>query len=262
MKKIFTVLGIVAVATFANAQNLITNPGFESWDATTTPAKPTGWTFVSNTVEQGTGAAFVHGGNSSLKAVTEATGSLSSYIDVPATANTTYTLGYWVLDNDANARGRVWVQARTATANLTWTGVGNFQPSAYSTDNTAWTFVTATATTPANTEILRFDLRTYSVGSGLGTVYYDDVNLQVGATLGTAEIPHSKHRLIKFSVVDSSLTFATKSAVEIYDVNGKIVRKADVNDNTTLNVSDLAAGVYFVKGLANGSLSSQKFIKK
>lgn len=262
MKKIFTVLGIVAVATFANAQNLITNPGFESWDATTTPAKPTGWTFISTGVVQGTGAAFVHGGTSSLKAVTEATGTLNSYIDVPATANTTYTLGYWILDNDANARGRVWVQARSATGSVTWATPGNFQPAAYSTDNAAWTFVTATATTPAATEILRFDLRTYSQGAGNGTVYYDDVNLQVGATLGTAEIPHSKHRLIKFSVVDSSLTFATKSAVEIYDVNGKLIRKADVNDNTTLNVSDLAAGVYFVKGLANGSLSSQKFIKK
>lgn len=262
MKKIFTILGIVAVAGMANAQNLITNPGFESWDATSTPAKPTGWTFVSNGVEQGTGAGFVRSGASSLKAVTAATGTLNSYIDVPATPNTTYTLGYWILDNDPNARGRVWVQARTATGSLTWTTPGNFQPSAYSTDNAAWTFVTATATTPANTEILRFDLRTYSVGAGNGTVYYDDVALQVGSTLGTAEVPSSKHRLIKFSVVESDLIFATKSDIEIYDVNGKLIRKALVNDNTIVNVSDLASGTYYVRGMANGSLSSQKFIKK
>lgn len=262
MRKIFTVLGIVAVSAIANAQNLITNPGFESWDSSTTPAKPTGWTFVSTGVEKGTGAAFVHGGTGSLKATAPATGNLNAYIDVTATPNTTYTLGYWVLDNDANARGRVWVQARTATANITWTSVGDFQPSTYSTDSAAWTYVTATATTPATTEILRFDLRTYSAGAGSGVVYYDDVNLQVGGTLATTEIPKSEHRLIKFSLVDSELTFATKSTIEIYDLNGKLVKKADVNDSTRLNVSDLNTGTYIVRGMANGALSSQKFIKK
>lgn len=262
MRKIFTVLGIVAVSTIANAQNLITNPGFESWDSSTTPAKPTGWTFVSAGVEQGTGAAVVHNGTSSLKATAPASGTLNSYIDITATPNTTYTLGYWILDNDANARGRVWVQARTATANITWTSAGDFQPSTYSTDSPAWTYVTATATTPATTEILRFDLRTYSAGSGNGVVYYDDANLQVGGTLATTEIPKSEHRLIKFSLVDSELTFATKSTVEVYDLNGKLIKKADVNDDTKLYVGDLSKGTYIVRGIANGSLSSQKFIKK
>lgn len=260
MKKIFTILGIAAVASVANAQtNLVPNPGFESWDTTTTPPKPTGWSFISPTgITQET--VMVHSGTSSVKAVAPATGNGSLNVDIPATASTQYTLGYWILDNDPNARARHWVQARTASANITWTGT-TFQPTTYSTDNPSWVYVSATSTTPAGTELLRFDFRNYGTGTGGGTVYYDDVVLVQG-TLAAGEVTPSKHRLIKNSIVTSDLVFATNSSVKIFDVTGKLIKTADVQDNTKLNLSNLPKGTYIVKGLANGESTMQKFIKQ
>lgn len=270
MKKIFTILSVSAAMLMSAQTNLVTNPGFESWDAATdvAVAKPTGWTFISTTgATQET--SVVHSGSSSFKTIAPSTtGSYTdAYVDVEASENTDYSLGYWILDNDANARGRIWVQSRSASANITWSAAAaaGFQPSTYSSDSEAWTYVTSSspATTPAGTTILRFDLRTYaqSTSAGSGTIYYDDVTLVKG-TLATGEVLPSKHRLIKNSVVYSELIFATKSTVQIYDMTGKLVKTIDVQDDSRVDVSNFPKGTYIVRGLANGSLSSQKFIKQ
>lgn len=261
MKNIFTILGVAVATSFSAQTNLLTNGGFETWEPATgsTPPKPTGW-FISTTgVAQETSK--VHSGNSSLKhTAPTGTGNSSTSMDVEAQPNTQYSLGYWVLDNDANARARHWVQARTSSTNITWSGT-SFQPSTYTTDSPAWTFVSATSTTPAGTTLLRFDFRTYGENGGGGAVYYDDVVLVKGS-LATGEVTASKHRLIKNSAVSSELVFTTKSSVEIFDLTGKLVKTAAVEDGTKLNVAGLAKGTYVIKGLANGELTAQKFIKQ
>lgn len=261
MKKIFTILGIAA-ASFALAQgNLLPNPGFESWDSTSTPAKPTGWSFISATgVTQET--SVVHSGTSSVKNVAPATGNTSVNVDVPATPNTTYTLGYWVLDNDPNARSRHWVQARTATTNITWTSP--FQPSTYTTDDPAWVFVTATATTPAATELLRFDFRTYSQGAAGGAVYLDDVQLVVGNVLSVMDVNTFDKQIIINTLVEEDITFRLpmRSTVNIYTMAGKLVSSNRVSDGQVLNAQHLEKGYYLVTVDNGTSKISRKILKK
>lgn len=258
MKKIFTILGVSA-AMFASAQtNLLVNPGFETW--TDTSMKPDGWNSMNGGSVETT---IKHSGNNSIKLipVNITTNANIGASDVNATANTDYTVGYWVLDNVTNSRGRHWVQFRTDTANITVTN-SPFQPSTYTADSPAWTFMTASATSPAGTTKLRFDYRVYAQNSiASDPIYLDDV-VMVQGVLAAGEVTASKHRLIKNSIVTSDLTFATKSAVQIYDMNGKLVKSADVQDDTKINVSALPKGTYMVKGMANGAPTVQKFIKQ
>lgn len=266
MKKIFTLLSVVALGISANAQtNLITNPDFESWDNSVTPAKPTGWTLVSATVSQE--STIFKSGSSSVKTVAPSSGNTSTYIDINASENTAYTLGYWVLDNDANARGRVWVQARTtgSASNITWSTAGAFQPTTYSSDNSAWTFVTGTATTPANTAVLRFDLRTYGTGSGGGTIYYDDVILVQGTSLKTIDIKEFDKKVKMNTLVSDKLMLQlpSRSTVNIYSVEGKLISSDRVNDGDSINVSSLQKGAYIVTVQDNyNNKLSRKIIKQ
>jgi len=260
MKKIFTILSVAAVS-LVSAQNLVTNPSFESWDPAegTTPAKPTGWSFVSATgVEQSSTA---HTGASSLKHIAPATGNGSTNIDIPAEPNTQYSLGYWVLDNDANARGRHWVQARTASANVTWNNT-TFQPATYSADNAQWVFVTATSTTPATTTILRFDFRTYGTGAGGGSVYYDDVTLVKGV-LAVADIKDFDKQVQFNTVVKDQITFKlpVKSTVNIFSVEGKLISSNRVENGGSVNTQALVKGAYIVTVDNGANKISRKVIK-
>ena len=45
-------------------------------------------------------------------------------------------------------------------------------------------------------------------------------------------------------------------------MNGQVVKSASVNENTSLNVADLAKGMYIVTGTVNGKAVSEKIIKK
>lgn len=249
---------------FASAQNLITNPGFESWEpaAGATPAKPTGWSFVSATgISQETDASLVHSGSSSLKNVAPATGNSSCNIDVAAEANTQYSLGYWVLDNDANARLRHWVQARTASGNVTWNNT-TFQPTTYTTDSPQWVFVNVTSTTPATTSILRVDFRNYGTGAGAGSVYVDDVVLVKGI-LAVTDVKEFDKAVQFNTVVKDQITFKlpTKATVNVYSTDGKLVSSNRVDNGGSINTQSLVKGAYIVTVDDGSAKISRKVIK-
>ena len=82
------------------------------------------------------------------------------------------------------------------------------------------------------------------------------------STLAVSDVAKGKATLVKNSLVANELQFATKGDIKIVNVNGQVVKAASVNDGTTLNVSNLAKGMYIVTGNVNGENVSQKIIKK
>ncbi|HJJ42386.1 MAG TPA: fibronectin type III domain-containing protein [Methanocorpusculum sp.] len=53
------------------------------------------------------------------------------------------------------------------------------------------------------------------------------------------------------------------SELNVYDVYGRLLQTIQVNENPTrINVYDLAAGVYFVRAVAENSIANKSFIKK
>lgn len=51
--------------------------------------------------------------------------------------------------------------------------------------------------------------------------------------------------------------------IEIFDMNGRIVLRKETNSNNVqLNVTDIKSGIYFIKVISNGQISTGKFVKE
>ncbi|MDN3691425.1 T9SS type A sorting domain-containing protein [Chryseobacterium tructae] len=263
MKKIFTVLAATAAFTFSNAQNLITNGGFETW--TDPSVKPDGWFSMGGGTKE---TAIVHSGSNSIKVspVSATANGNIDFVDVPASANTDYTVSYWVLDNDANARARHWIQFRSASANIA-PGSGNpFQPATYTSDSPSWTNVTATATTPAGTTLLRLSLRVYAQNNvTTGAIYFDDVMLYPTGSLGSKEVELVKNSIkISNTLVKNSfdLYLNGNAEVKIVSATGQLFETKKVQNFATFDASKLPVGVNFVQINQNGNIIVKKILKQ
>lgn len=260
MKKIFTVLGIAAISLMS-AQNLLVNPGFETW--TDPAAKPDGWAGMNGGSMETT---MVHSGTKSVKLIpiNATTNANIGAVDVPATENTQYSVGYWVYDNAVNSRGRHWIQFRTATANVTaGTGGAPFQPATYTSDAPQWVFVSATATTPATTTLLRFDYRVYGQNSIFADpMYFDDVQLVQGL-LAVTDV-NTFDKAVKMNTVvgnELRVILPARATVNIYSVEGRLISSNRVNSGESIDTSKMIKGNYIVTVSDGSATVSRKVVK-
>lgn len=262
MKKIFTILGIVALGTVANAQvNLVTNPGFETWTDTT--KAPDTWLYSSGMVgAQST--TTIHSG-ASAASITSASGtSTLGASDIVVTEGKTYIYSAWYLDNTPNGRVRYWGQWRTASALLS---DATLQQTDYSTDAPEWKQFSVEAIAPATATIARLSLRAYkdADNSTGGIVYFDDVMFYDKSTMGTIDV-HAFDKNVKMNTLVSdvlTLQLPSRSTVNIYSVDGKLVSSNRVDNGGSINVSSLAKGNYIVTVQDNfNNKVSRKIIKK
>lgn len=90
-----------------------------------------------------------------------------------------------------------------------------------------------------------------------------EVELVYSKTLSIADYTEAS-KAIKNTVWTNTALFTTQgnAKVEVYNVNGQLVKSFDVNGNKNVNVSDLAAGIYVVKSTENGKTVTTKVVKK
>ena len=88
------------------------------------------------------------------------------------------------------------------------------------------------------------------------------VTYKVKTTMSVGNVTAAKVNLVKNTVVGNSIMFAAKADIQIVNMNGQVVKTASVNENTSLEVSSLAKGMYVVTANVNGKAVSQKIIKK
>jgi hypothetical protein len=273
MKKILMlVVGVMTTITFG--QNLVVNGDFETWtDATTlTSFSPSPFTAA---VSQET--TIKHNGNYSVKHTTPiATVAPPTNTAVKIQNETvtiipghTYTISFWYLDNDTNAKSRPWMYWITsATPAVTITDATTdtiLRPTTYSTDSAQWTQWVATVTAPATAAKLRFEVRSYAigttVGSGGGVVYYDDFSVidnspmatNQNQILGLQVYPNPTKNILNIVTDSNSI-----KNVQIYDMIGKKV--LTINTDNEVNVSSLTPGLYLAKITEEGKTSTRKVV--
>ena len=103
MKRVVLLSAILAILSIGvvNSQNLMINGDLESW----TGGDPDGWTKAENITQEST---IIHGGSYSAKHTSDE-GTKDFQQDVTAVqAGQEYTISYWFLDNDSEARTRMW----------------------------------------------------------------------------------------------------------------------------------------------------------
>lgn len=258
MKKIFTILSIVAVAASANAQNLITNPTFDNglngWTA-----GPTG-SYGAPTLVTNDG----HTGNNSAQyqSVTATTG---FYQEVPVTAGTTYTISFWYKATGDDSDARIWSVYKDASGTIIYQAPTNTDDPLRGPNNgylptaSAWTQHSVTVTVPTGATIFQMAVRAYNNAT---VAAFDDFSVTSGS-LAVGEVLPSKYRMIKNTFVkNDEITFgADVKDVKVYTLSGQLVKTSSVKAGSTLNVAELQEGNYIVTGTVNNQAVSQKILK-
>jgi len=266
MKKIYTLLSVVAISAAMNAQtNLVPNGGFEAW----TEGVPEGYTITPSanggTVTQATLFANVHSGESSaLMTAPAGTGNIKVAVnDIPVIVGHTYVFSYWFKDESDNAKARHWASWRSDENTPLEDNKDILQPDYYA--NTAgWQQVTYTMVAPATATIFRIDFRAYQDVGNSGLVYYDDVMFYDQASVGisTQDIAGLKlfpNPLNAGATLNISSNNGADKAVAIFDILGKQVF-AGATVRGTVNTTNLTSGVYIVKITEGDKTATRKLV--
>lgn len=167
---------LTVVAAVEPGANLVINGGFENWG---TGEKPLGWDTQYTT----TGTVFLstdvkHSGNNALKQVSDVK-SIKLQQEVPVTEGKKYKISYWYLDNDSNAKTRLWSTwvAGTVALKEDLDVLQDAEDKKYSVDSPDWKFVEIVLTAPATANKFRFEARVYKEAAAGGSIYYDDFSV-------------------------------------------------------------------------------------
>lgn len=281
MKKIFTILGLTAIATMSNAQIVIS----EVYGGGGGSAAVYMNDFVE-LVNLGSSAATLSGANLQYAS---ATGTFNSYAPLPSiTLNPGQKFLIEMVPATANTVGAALPTADyKVTSNLNIaTGVsynGGFNMSAANGKIALANAVSAvTAANGANVvDFIGYGSATMFEGAAAAplldatksaTRTAGDTNnngvdfsalapTPTNSVLAVSDVNSTKITLVKNSNVNKTIVFGAKANVQIISANGQVVKTAVVSENTNLDVSSLPKGMYIISADVNGQKVSQKIIK-
>jgi hypothetical protein len=259
MKKIFTLLSVVALGISANAQNLLTNPGFESGLASWAAGTGTGYTAptISTTdVHSGSNAA----GYTSVGATT------GFYQNVPVVTGKTYVITFWYKATGDGTDGRIWSVYKDASGAAVYT-TADASTDQFRTNDlflppaSVWTKYTAEM--PAGPGVTNLDVA-FRAYKNCTLFLVDDVSVEDKSTLGTIDIKDFDKKVKMNTLVAETLTLElpSKSTVNIYSIDGKLVSSNRVNSGEAINVSKLQKGNYIVTVEDGANKISRKIVKQ
>ena len=281
MKKIFTILGLTAIATMSNAQIVISEVYGGGGGSTAVYMND----FVE-LVNLGSSAATLSGANLQYAS---ATGTFNSYAPLPSiTLNPGQKFLIEMVPATANPVGAALPTADyKVTSNLNIaTGVsynGGFNMSAANGKIALANAVSAvTAANGANVvDFIGYGSATMFEGAAAAplldatksaTRTAGDTNnngvdfsalapTPTNSVLAVSDVNSTKITLVKNSNVNKTIVFGAKANVQIISANGQVVKTAVVSENTNLDVSSLPKGLYIISADVNGQKVSQKIIK-
>ncbi len=170
MKKSLLILFLL-IPLIAFGQNLIQNPGFESWTA----GAPDDWTTVGGSITLVQNTANAHGGSSSCEVTFTSTSNQDLISNEFAViAGRTINVSVWINDNDAAGRARL---------SILYTGASNYYGD-YSVDSPDWQELTYSDVVPDGATAAQFQVRFYDVSpwDGDATLLVDDASFEMVAT--------------------------------------------------------------------------------
>lgn len=124
---------------------------------------------------------------------------------------------------------------------------------------------TATMTGTPETKTLYFTggqvNSTITIKTSVKRAYIDNIVVSSG-TAGVSDIKNLNANFVKSTLVNDEVKFGTKSEVKVYNMNGQLIKTAQVSETKSLDASDLQSGMYIITGTLDRKPVSQKIIKK
>ncbi len=257
-RAIFFVLFLIAGQTVIS-QNLVTNPGFETWE---TPSKPQGWTLAQN-CESNT--AFIISGVYSCKH----SGTLTERSDlsqtIPVTAGKEYRLSYYcrteVIGTASGAR--IWCDWLNSEGDAIDDPATKsvLQPTGY-IKNTVFQQYSLTAVAPAGAVSFNLEFRTYKNSSA----WWDDIIFEENVISG---IQDSEEDFVKTypNPCSNYLNISNIQYLQHIDIQSitgikYFSRRFNGEEEVKIPVSCLPEGVYIIRIKTAGKEYYRKFIKK
>lgn len=259
MKKFYSLFAAVILAATVNAQTTFFTENMGTATATTAIAANTFQNaapvaFSGTADVRATSSSDYSGASAGANVMVNANNEtfVISGIDSSEYENITLSLGQRKGASAANNELKIEVSEDGAT----WTLLSYTRPTGSGTAN--WAVISPTGTIPTTETLsIRF------TGTNATEWRIDDVKLAGTAiVLGTGNNNATKANLVKNTVVDNNILFSAKADVKVISMNGQVVKSASVNENTSLDVTSLAKGMYIVTGTVNGEAVSQKILKK
>jgi len=240
------------------SQNLVINPGFESWESET---QPSGWSVAMNCLRN---SAIVNSGLYSC----QQTGGVTTRSDLGQTFAVTpeksYTLSYYnkTLANTGSG-SRIWCD---------WIGTDGktiddplskalIQPTKF-LKNEVWQQFTVTITAPVNAVAFHLEVRTY-VSS---IAYWDDFVFQETLTTGIAFNEETRISIYPNPAINYLIVSHLQRVqlIDIQSLTGSVVWTGKFNgeDEVTIPVSQFPDGLYIIRINCYEKTFTKKFIKK
>lgn len=286
MKKIFTLLSVVALGISANAQTAAFNGSdFETWSDFTNSITSFG---IKSYATQGLTKGY--NGTSSLNITGTPTGNDYVFTVKPTAASYPSSIGsitFWVKGtsgkslsfnvymangtnyNVFNLKDFTTSATITPTAIQTSGNVGNGSNDYIGVIDTggAWQKVTLDMSTITSVNVADNTKNFFALKVGKEVSYsldIDDVQI-VSSSMGTIDVKEFDKKVKMNTLVSDNLTLIelpSKSTVNIYSVDGKLVSSNRVNSGESINVSKLQKGNYIVTVEDGTNKVSRKIVKK
>ena len=287
MKKIFTLLSIVAISFYVQGQTNFT----ATYDFVESPTNDelgalTGSTNLTISKFSTEGATYVSSTGDRYANSGAPTGTLNTgnYIQVTLTPSTGYTLTINSLTFrvQRSGTGPRDMAVRSSVDNYTDNLPATINPANaalsiiptnvihYVSDiSTGQNGATITPTNITDVDkAVTFRFYFFNAEATTGTFSVDDVVIN-GTTksipLGTIDNIKEKNIFLKNTMVDNTLSFQTKgnASVKVYNANGQLVKSATISaQNANVDVASLPKGNYVVTAELNGETVSQKIVKQ
>ena len=287
MKKIFTLLSVVALGISANAQTAAFNGSdFETWSDFTNSITSFG---IKSYATQGLTKGY--NGTSSLNITGTPTANDFVFTVYPTASTYPSSIGsitFWVKGTSGKslsfnvymANGTNYnvfnLKNFTTSTTVTPTAVqasgsnaGNGSNDYIGVINTggAWQKVTLDMSTITSVNVADNTKNFFALKVGKDVSYsldIDDIQI-VSSTMGTIDVKEFDKKVKMNTLVSDNLTLIelpSKSTVNIYSVDGKLVSSNRVNSGESINVSKLQKGNYIVTVEDGTNKISRKIIKQ
>jgi hypothetical protein len=257
MKRVFLLVLLITIVIKAYPQNLVVNPGFESWSQST---KPSGWTTTQNCLKD---SSFIRSGSYSCR---HTGGTSTKYLgqSINVIPGKQYSLSfYFKTDITGTGNGcRLWCYWKDSGGNnINDPGSDDIiRPSAY-LKNENWQCFAINIIAPTAASAFYLEVRTYPNS----VTYWDDIVFAESIATNTSRkieseiniYPNPAHKYLLISNLHNI------QRIDIQGITGSIIwsEKFSGESEIAIPLTEFKNGIYLVRIYTHEGQMIRKFIK-